>query len=146
MNRFESQVVKTLNTFFSKAFINAFAYRFPKANRYSTQYCDVLVDSRDVRFFLAIECKSTEADVLYFSTFHVRKDGTHQLDTLRNFVERTERTGFIAIELKHKAYLVPLGYVYRKWRDGKKGLDIINIKTNGCPLQRYVYNLQGAPL
>jgi len=140
MNLFESQVVRAFNGFFIETETLGVAYRTGKASVYTAQYCDVLVDGH---FYLAIECKSFEAKqgALYFSKFSTRKDGTHQLDTLNEFILRSQRKGYLAVEItkprRYNAYLLPFDYVFRAWtRNEQKGLTVLDIKANGFAFDR----------
>ncbi|MDH7593404.1 MAG: Holliday junction resolvase [Methanomicrobiales archaeon] len=113
MSDFERDVVQCLNRFFEEHRIRGFAYRL-KQHKFSTQLVDVLVDSLDPRYYLAIECKSIKGKKLYFTQhFHNNRDNVHQIDFITTFLGRTGRRGYLAIEFRfgsgrtREAYLVP---------------------------------------
>ncbi len=111
-NDFEREMVICMNRFFTENKMKGFAYRLKQA-QFNTQYVDIIVDSLDPAYYLAIECKSLKGTRLYFtSNFHKDKDGVHQIDTISGFVKYTGRRGFIAVEFrgqgsKNEAYLMP---------------------------------------
>ncbi|MDO5843745.1 MAG: Holliday junction resolvase [Methanocorpusculum sp.] len=109
-NSFEREVVICLNTYFTRNRKKGFAYRL-KQSTFNTQYVDIIVDSPDREFYLAVECKSLKGEKLYFtSNFHKDKDGVHQIDNISGFVNYTGRKGFLAVEFrgrKNEAYLMP---------------------------------------
>lgn len=116
-NNFERAVVTCLNRYFTEHRMRAFAYRLKQAH-FNTQYVDIIVDSLDPSFYLAIECKSVKGTRLYFtSNFHKDKDGTHQIDNITSFLEYTGRRGFLAVEFragpKNEAYLMTWETVLR---------------------------------
>jgi len=116
MNNFESSLAKSFNEFFSENNIRGICHRL-KQSRFATQIVDLLVDSLDPDYYLAIECKSIDAtntNALYFSQhFTVDKDGIHQVTRISDFLYRSGRRGFLAVELrlgsgrKKNAYMVP---------------------------------------
>lgn len=113
MSDFERDVVHCMNAFFAERSLQGFAYRL-KQHKFATQYVDVLVDSLDPRYYCAIECKSIKGKRIYFSQhFHADKAGVHQIDAITEFLRRTGRRGFLAVEFrggpgqKNEAYLMP---------------------------------------
>lgn len=133
---FETEVAKVYNLYFKENNIDALAYRFEKSNRFTTQPCDVLVDSRDQKFYLAIECKSMKVDgqrPLYFSSNFSNKGLKHQIDRMEDFCTITGRHGVLAVELYNKprsrdAFLVPFHEVFVLWKYGKSGLPLKTIR------------------
>lgn len=109
-NTFERDMITCLNSYFTKNRKKGFAYRL-KQSTFNTQYVDIIVDSPDREFYLAIECKSLKGNKLYFtSNFHKDKYGVHQIDNISGFINYTGRKGFIAVEFrgrKNEAYLMP---------------------------------------
>ncbi|HJJ42097.1 MAG TPA: Holliday junction resolvase, partial [Methanocorpusculum sp.] len=86
-NSFELEVVHSFNSFFTENRKLGFAYRL-KQSTFNTQYVDILVDSPDKNYYLAVECKSLAGDKLYFtSNFHKDKNGVHQIDSISGFVK-----------------------------------------------------------
>ncbi|WP_292392623.1 hypothetical protein [Methanoculleus sp. UBA303] len=57
MANFEGENTCRINRFFAHRRVQGFAYRL-KQSKCDTQYVDVLVDSLDPRYHLAIECRS----------------------------------------------------------------------------------------
>jgi Holliday junction resolvase len=113
MSDFEREIVHCVNRFFKSHHVQGFAYRL-KQHKFSSQYVDVLVDSLNPSYYLAIECKSILDKKIYFSQhFHSDKNGTHQVDAISDFLKKTGRTGFLAIEFRfgpgkaNEAYLIP---------------------------------------
>ncbi len=111
-NDFEREMVVCMNRFFTENRMKGFAYRL-KQSHFNTQYVDIIVDSLDPAYYLAIECKSLNGKRLYFtSNFHKDKDGVHQVDNISGFVKYTGRRGYLAVEFrgqgsKNEAYLMP---------------------------------------
>jgi len=138
----ESHTAKVFNTYFERNQTDALAYRYPKASNYSVQPCDLLVDSLDRRYYLAVECKSfkyTKQKQIYFSsTFSKTKAGESQIEHLFEFCNKTGRSGWLAVLLRGKpqeAYLVPFGIVYDLYSDLRPGIPIDVVKQ-GVPLRR----------
>lgn len=110
-NSFERDMVICLNRYFSENRKRGFAYRLKQAT-YNTQYVDIIVDSREPGYYLAVECKSLLGTRLSFSSnFHKDKDGIHQIDNISCFIGSTGRTGYLAVEFrggrKNEAYMMP---------------------------------------
>ena len=113
MSDFERDMVQCMNRFFSERHIHGFAYRL-KQHKFSSQYIDVLVDCLDPRYYCAIECKSIIGKKIYFSQhFHFDKKGTHQITIISDFLKKTGRKGFLAVEFRggtgktNAAFLMP---------------------------------------
>jgi hypothetical protein len=130
MPDFEWALVASLNSFFLAEKIEAIAYRL-KQSRFSTQFADILVDSRFPEYYLAIECKSLDArkaKTLYFKQHFSSAAGAHQLDRETEFLERSGRQGILAVELRHgagrprTAHLLPWGEARQSFSDGRVGL------------------------
>ncbi|MCQ2376608.1 MAG: Holliday junction resolvase [Methanocorpusculum sp.] len=110
-NSFERDMVICMNRYFTEHRMRGFAYRL-KQSTYNTQYVDIIVDSREPGYYLAIECKSLLGTRLSFSSnFHKDKDGVHQIDNISGFIQYTGRDGYLAAEFrggkKNEAYLMP---------------------------------------
>lgn len=100
MSDFERDVAHCINAFLDAHQIRGFAYRL-KQSKFNTQYVDLLVDSLDPRYYLAIECKSIRGKKLYFSQhFHEDRNNIHQVDAITEFLEKTGRRGFLAVEFR----------------------------------------------
>ncbi|AEH61580.1 conserved hypothetical protein [Methanosalsum zhilinae DSM 4017] len=117
MTEFERLLVQSFNLFFEKNNVKGIAYRI-KQHRFTHQYLDILVDSLHPDYYIGIECKSISvkkgATALYFTQhFTTDKNGTHQIDRISDFLKRSGRTGYLAVELRmgagrsRKAYVIP---------------------------------------
>jgi Holliday junction resolvase len=122
MSDFEREIVHCLNRFFKSHHMQGFAYRL-KQHKFSSQYVDVLVDSLNPSYYLAIECKSILDKKLYFTQhFHTDKKSIHQVDAITDFLKKTGRVGFLAIEFRfgagkaNEAYLIPWAAVIDHFR------------------------------
>jgi Holliday junction resolvase len=149
MAHFEREITYCINRFFASRQIHGFAYRL-KQSKFNAQYVDVLVDSLDPRYYLAIECKSISGKKVYFSQhFHSDKNNVHQIDSITDFLEKTGRRGFLAVEFRFgagkakEAYLMPWGKVLEFYRSGP-GIALDNFRQS-LPLSRSgeAYNLPG---
>lgn len=109
-NSFEREMVICMNRYFTENRKRGFAYRLKQAT-FNTQYVDIIVDSKEPGYYLAIECKSLKGTRLSFSSnFHKDKDGVHQIDNITGFISYTGRDGYLAVEFrngKNEAYLMP---------------------------------------
>lgn len=136
MTDFERSLVNAFNSFFEDEDIDGIAHR-KKQHRFSSQLCDVLVDSEHDMFYLAIENKSVKTDAtnkLYFSQhFSESKDG-HQVARISDFLDRSGRKGFLAVELKRgrgkarKAFMVPWAVVRQRYEAGEAGIHLDELK------------------
>ncbi|WP_406659961.1 hypothetical protein V7O66_08910 [Methanolobus sp. ZRKC3] len=127
MTEFERVLVQSFNEYFGETGIKGIAHRL-KQHRFTPQFLDVLVDSLDPDYYMGIECKSISVDkgakALYFTQhFTVDKKGSHQIERISDFLLRSGRTGFLAVELKmgvghsREAYIVPWTTLYEKYND-----------------------------
>ena len=117
MTEFERVLVHSFNTYFEKKGIRAISYRL-KQHRFTSQFLDVLVDSLDPDLYIGIECKSISVDkganALYFTQhFTVDSKGVHQIERISDYLEKSGRTGYLAVELRlgagheREAYIIP---------------------------------------
>jgi hypothetical protein len=129
---FEGRVVKLINEdYFTPLSRPGFAYRL-KQSRWNTQFIDVLVDSRSPGFYLAIECKSIDpkkTKKFYFSSWQ-RISGRNQVETISDFVNKTQRFGIMAAEIRqgrgpfpNDIFLIPWSHVEYAFETGKKSID-----------------------
>jgi len=105
MPDFEWELVAAINRFFEASGMRGLAYRL-KQSRYTPQVVDLLVDSPDPAYYLAIECKSIDArkaKTLYFTQHFSAAGGVHQMERIDQFIDRTGRRGFLAVELRRGA-------------------------------------------
>jgi Holliday junction resolvase len=123
MSDFEREIVNCLNRFFKTHHIPGFAYR-PRQHTSASRCMDILVDSPDPSCFLSIECKSIIDKKLYFSQhFHVDRDKVHQVDAISDFLKKTGRIGFLALEFRQGpgkagvAFLIPWPVVAGHFRE-----------------------------
>jgi Holliday junction resolvase len=141
--RFERDIVKCFNTHFENANINAIAYRFERSSHYTVQPADVLVDSAEPQFYLAIECKSFDPKgpngKLYFSSAFSDATGIPQLERMRTFLTKSGREGHVAVEAKIgarlTAHILPFYTVYALSKRSP-GLSLKTIHDDGHPLIR----------
>jgi Holliday junction resolvase len=143
MSDFEREIVRCLNHFFKTYHIPGYAYRHG-IRKSAGQYPHVLADSPDPSCCLAIECKSIIDTKLYFSQhFHCGRDTVHRIDVISDFLLRTGRTGFLAVEFRQgpatadEAFLIPWPEVAGRFRD-TKGITIDDARS-GIILARSKY-------
>lgn len=125
MSDFEREIVHCLNRFFKTHHVQGFAYRL-KQHKFTSQYVDVLVDSLNPSYYLSIECKSIIDKKLYFSQhFHSDKKNVHQVDAISDFLTKTGRIGFLAVEFRQgpgkpsEAFLIPWATVVAHYKENK---------------------------
>ena len=140
MSDFEREIVHCLNRFFKTHHIQGFAYRL-KQHKFTSQYVDVLVDSLNPSYYLSIECKSIIDKKLYFSQhFHADKNNVHQVDAISDFLAKTGRIGFLAVEFRQgpgktsEAFLIPWATVVSHFKENK-GITIDDARA-GIALSR----------
>jgi len=125
MTEFEHMLVNSFNTYIEENGIRAVSYRL-KQHRFTPQFLDVLVDSLNPDLYLGIECKSISVDkganALYFSQhFNVDKKGIHQIERISNYLNKSGRRGFLAVELRlgtghsREAHMIPWGELKKKY-------------------------------
>jgi Holliday junction resolvase len=125
MSDFEREIVHCMNRFFKTHHVQGFAYRL-KQHKFTSQYVDVLVDSLNPTYYLSIECKSIIDKKLYFSQhFHSDKKNVHQVDAISDFLAKTGRIGFLAVEFRQgpgkasEAFLIPWPRVVEHYKENK---------------------------
>ncbi|MGA2121857.1 MAG: Holliday junction resolvase [Methanoregula sp.] len=140
MSDFEREIVHCLNRYFKTHHIQGFAYRL-KQYKFTSQYVDVLVDSLNPSYYLSIECKSIIDKKIYFSQhFHADKNKLHQVDAISDFLAKTGRIGFLAVEFRQgpgkasMAFLIPWATVVEHFR-ANKGITIDDARE-GIALSR----------
>lgn len=125
MTEFEHMLVNSFNAYIEENGIRAISYRI-KQHRFTPQFLDVLVDSLNPDLYLGIECKSISVDkganALYFSQhFTVDKNGIHQIERISDYLNKSGRRGFLAVELRmgpghgREAYIVPWNELEKKY-------------------------------
>ncbi|AKB82339.1 hypothetical protein MSBR3_1761 [Methanosarcina barkeri 3] len=125
MTEFEHMLVNSFNAYIEENRIRAISYRL-KQHRFTPQFLDVLVDSLNPDLYLGIECKSISvekgANALYFSQhFTVDKNGIHQIERISNYLNKSGRRGFLAVELRlgpghgREAYMIPWNDLEKKY-------------------------------
>jgi hypothetical protein len=78
--------------------------------------------------------KTSSTNKLYFSQHFSKSDEGHQVERISDFVDRSGRRGFLAVELKRgrgrsrQAYMVPWSSVREAYQQGDTGLHIDEIK------------------
>jgi Holliday junction resolvase len=113
MSDFERQIVHCLNRFFKTHHIQGFAYR-PRQSRFTSRIGNVLADSLNPSCHLSIECKSIIDKKLYFSQhFRLDRNNVHQVDAISDFLAKTGRAGYLAVEFRQgpgkasEGFLIP---------------------------------------
>lgn len=138
MTEFERELVKAFNKLFQQEKIEGIAHR-KKQHRFSSQLCDVLVDSPHETFYLAIENKSIKSkstNKLYFTQHFSKSEGGHQIERITDFLNKSGRKGFLAVEIKRgrgkprQAYMVPWEILKNKYNSEEKGMSIEEIKQH----------------
>lgn len=137
MTEFERQLVQSFNSFFQENGIKGIAFRL-KQHRFTHQYLDVIVDSLNPDYYLGIECKSISTDKgaksLYFTQhFTTDKQGAHQVDRMSDYLNRSGRKGFLAVELRpgsgreRTAYAIPWKVVASRFDKKENGFKVDEI-------------------
>ena len=141
MSDFEREIVHAMNRFFVRRHIQGFAYRL-KQHKFTSQYMDVLVDSLNPSYYMAIECKSIIDKKLYFSQhFHSDKNNVHQVDAISDFLIKTGRVGYLAVEFRQEpgkvreAYLILWAVVVGHYKENK-GITLEDARTSGTALSK----------
>ncbi|MDD3043365.1 MAG: hypothetical protein PHV51_02105 [Methanosarcinaceae archaeon] len=127
MTEFERMLVRSFNKYIEENEIKAISYRL-KQHRFTPQFLDVLVDSLNPDFYMGIECKSISvekgANALYFTQhFTVDKNGTHQIERISDYLKKSGRKGFLAVELRmgmghgREAYIIPWKELEKRYRN-----------------------------
>lgn len=136
MTEFERELVKAFNRYFAGNDLQGIAYR-RKQHRFSSQFLDVLVDSPHQQYYLGIENKSVKtssSNKLYFSQHFSENDDGHQIDRISDFLQRSGRRGYLAVELKRgrgkprRAFLVPWDSLERRWNEGHVGIPLEDLE------------------
>lgn len=134
MSDFEREIVRCLNRFFKTHHVQGFAYR-EKQHKVTSRYGDVLADSLNPSYYLSIECTSIIDKKLYFSQhFHQDKNLVHRVDAISDFLAKSGRVGFLAVEFRQgpgkagEAFLIPWPVVVRHFKENK-GITIDDART-----------------
>jgi hypothetical protein len=87
---------------------------------------DVLADSPDPSYCLSIECRSIIDKKLYFSQhFHPGRNKVHPVDAITDFLAKTGRIGFLAVEFRqgpgraNEGFLIPWPVVVEHFRKNR---------------------------
>lgn len=138
MTDFERALVNAFNRHFDDTGIKGIAYR-RKQHRFSSQFVDVLVDSMQPQFYLAIENKSIKTESsnkLYFSQHFSESQDGHQVDRISEFLNLSGRNGYLAVELRNgrgtprEAYLLPWHAIRQPYEDGEPGVPLEAIRDH----------------
>jgi hypothetical protein len=139
MTEFERLLVNSFNVYIQENGIKAISYRL-KQYRFTPQFLDVLVDSLNPDLYMGIECKSISVDkganALYFSQhFTVDKKGIHQIERISDYLSKSGRRGFLAVELRmgsghgREAYMVPWEALEKKYLTRNLKLTLEEIRS-----------------
>lgn len=144
MTEHERSIVNMFNRYFENSEINGIAHR-KKMSRFTSQLCDVLVDSQHHAFYLAIEAKSIKEkknNKLYFSTHFSENDNGHQVERIGDFIDRSGRVGLLCLELKRgrgkarECYMLPFHMLRNLYDADDVGMPIDAIKEFGFEVKR----------
>lgn len=133
---FERALVSALNRSFIELDLPALAYR-RLAPPGMIQECDVVVDSYIGELFMGIECKSVRSErspVLYWSSAFSTVDGVHQIDRESEWLRRTGRAGYLAVEIRggkgvpREAHMVPWRIVAGLKRKVATGISLETVR------------------
>jgi hypothetical protein len=136
MNDFEWAVVAAFNRFFERNKIIGIAYRL-KQSRYTPQVVDILVDSPEPEYYLAIECKSLDTrktKSLYYSQHFSTRGLDNQILRAKDFLAKSGRRGFLAVELRKgtgrskTAHIIPYEVVIKSYLAGGVSLGVDEIE------------------
>jgi len=143
-NDFENVMVRSFNKYFKNNNIDGIAFRMIES-KYTHQIIDILVDSKNSKYYLAIEAKSTKGDKLYFKSHFVEG----QIESENYYINKSGRTGYLAFEKRfgpgkpREAYLIPWKVVYERYKLFKEtnnrlynGFSYKEIQTIGKRLKR----------
>lgn len=138
----ELKIVNSLNHYFRKNGIEAIAYRIKQA-KFTEQFCDILVDSKNPLYYLGIECKSinlNSSKKLYFSQ-HFHSNEREQIFKIDRFLKISGRRGYLALELRkgrghfNELYFLPWNFVMQKFKTSGK-IDFKEIEKNFVKVRR----------
>lgn len=128
---FERSMVHAFNDYAELCGKKLVAYRHIQM-RFQPQLWDVLVDSRDNEFYLALECKSINpetVDKLYFKKAFNWHKGECQIVRESDWLNRSGRNGFLVVELRRaktygtSAFFVPWRVVSHAFKSGKPAVE-----------------------
>jgi len=139
MTEFERILVNSLNAYIEENGLKAISYRL-KQHRFTPQFLDVLVDYLNPDLYMGIECKSISvgkgANALYFSQhFTVDKNGIHQIERISDYLNRSGRRGFLAVELRlgpghgREAYIIPWKELEKEYLNQNLKLTLKEIRS-----------------
>jgi len=129
MTQLESIVVEKINKWLKENKIKAIAYRRFGPNRFVNQFCDILIDSSNKKYYLAIEVKKLTYPKLYFTDLP-----KNQVKNMTDFLSKSGRTGFLIMGLYDKKGkeitfdVVNHNFVEQQMYDGKKGIIFNNVE------------------
>lgn len=144
MTDHERAIVNMFNDYFENSDVEGIAHR-KKMSRFTSQLCDVLVDSDTPEFYQAIEAKSIKAhknNKLYFSQHFSKNEEGHQVERITDFIKKSGRTGHLCLELKHgrgkarECYMLPWRFIHQAYTEDDVGLNIEDIKQLGQEIKR----------
>jgi len=146
MTDHERAIVKMFNNFFqdSNNNLKGVAHR-KKQHRFTSQLCDVLVDSPHKEFYLAIEAKSIKAhknNKLYFSQHFSENQEAHQVERISDFIKNSGRKGYLCLELKRgrgkkrQGVFLPWHFIDFAYNKDEVGLTLEEIKEKGYKMKR----------
>jgi len=128
MNKFENWALLKFRKVIEQKKQLAVIYRL-KQSRFCSQVCDLLVDSRNTNYYLAIECKHRKDKIsLSFSgDFSESKEGG-QLERLETFCQLSGRKGIILFRSRKRVVVGSLTQILLEKRKGEKSIGLKNKK------------------
>jgi len=133
----ESTLVSSLNAHFNSKRICAIAYRL-KQSRFAGQYTDINIDSRDDKWYLAIEVKMKRGKhaLNFNSDFTTDIEGVHQLTRLIEYAKVSGRRAIIYLYCRMGQgkdvlkYTFDAKYIYALYKNGAKSLKANEFEQN----------------
>lgn len=144
MTDHERAIVNMFNDHFQSNPESGIAHR-KKQHRFTSQLCDLIVDSDTNHFYIAIEAKSIKEknnNKLYFSQHFSKNNEGHQVERITNFIKQSGRTGYLCLELKRgrgrprQCYLLPWKYIDHAYNIDEVGMTLAEIKDLGFKIKR----------
>jgi hypothetical protein len=127
---FERDMVHAWNEYANRRGRKLIAYRHLQT-RYQPQLFDVLVDTRGMDLYLALECKSIDTnsvDRLYFKKHFSWTKGVCQIQRETDWLNMSGRNGFLVVEARRgvgkrtTCFFVPWRVVEHAFKVGEPGI------------------------
>ena len=128
MNKFENWTLLRFKKMIEEKNELAIIYRL-KQSRFCSQVCDLLVDSKSSKYYLAIECKhrKDKISLSFNGDFSESKEGG-QLERLETFCQLSGRIGLIIFKARKRVVVGSLIQILFEKRRGEKSIGLKNKK------------------